>query len=333
VTNGDARAAFASAIAGSAPPERYRILDAGCGPGRDARWFAEAGFQVIGVDRSAGMLAEARRRAPGVEFRQGDLRQLDFPDSYFDGIWCSAALLHLSRSDVPGVLASFNRILGHGYLWLSVKAGQGEGVSVQPYGPDNPRHYTYFSRHEIELYLERAGFHVREVVEDPVGETEPHPFMSMLAQTRLQPPLMGAVAIIFDEAGRVLMSERADGYGWNLPAGFVDRNEGPDDAAVREAREETGLEVEIERLVGIAVSQRHDIDGRAEPRKLISHSFLCRLVGGALVPTNEALQHGWFPPDALPTPMASQRHVHFLRDAIALREGKISEPVLRHYDR
>jgi len=55
----DARERFATAIAGAAPPEHYRILDAGCGPGRDSKWFAERGFQVVGVDLSAGMLAEA----------------------------------------------------------------------------------------------------------------------------------------------------------------------------------------------------------------------------------------------------------------------------------
>src|SRR4051794_253905 len=84
--------AFAAAIVGRAPPGLFRILDAGCGPGRDSKWFHERGFQTVGVDLSTGMLAEARRRAPGVDFRQSDLRSLAFPDGYFDGIWCCASL-------------------------------------------------------------------------------------------------------------------------------------------------------------------------------------------------------------------------------------------------
>src|SRR5579885_515575 len=125
--------AFARAVAGNAPSERFRILDAGCGPGRDSKWFRERGFHVIGVDLSAGMLAEARRRVPDVEFRQADLRRLNFPDGYFDGIWCCASLLHLPRNDVPAVLASFRRLLDHGFLYVAVKVGQGEEVEERAY--------------------------------------------------------------------------------------------------------------------------------------------------------------------------------------------------------
>src|SRR6185437_1778288 len=102
-----------------------------------------------------------------------------------------------------------------------------------------------------ELYLERAGFEVRQVWEGLPTPEQPHPFVGFLAQTQLQTPLLGAIAVFFDSAGRVLLSERADGRGWNLPAGFVDAGEGPEEAAVRETREETGLEVEIDRFVGV----------------------------------------------------------------------------------
>lgn len=329
---GGARVAFAHAITGPAPTERFRILDAGCGPGRDTLWFQERGFQVIGVDLSAGMLAEARRRAPGVEFRQADLRDLAFPSGYFDGIWASASLLHLPRAEVARVLESFNRLLGHGYLWLSVKAGHGEAILEQPYGSGNPRRFTYFSRPEIELYVERAGFEVRQVSEGAPTADNPTPWISVLAQTALHTPLLGAIAVIFDEAGRVLLSERADGRGWNLPAGFVDAAEAPQDAAVRETAEETGLEVQVERLIGVYTHfRRQRPDGPpTTPGALVTHAFLCRRVGGTLTPTNEALQHGWFPPEALPSPLSSRRHAEIIQDALALRAGR-REPVVRRY--
>lgn len=326
------REAFARAIVGAAPAERFRILDAGCGPGRDTRWFHERGFQVVGVDLSAGMLAEARRRAPGVDFRQADLRQLDFPEGYFDGIWASASLLHLPRADVARVLASFNRLLGHGYLYLTVKAGQGDEVTERVYGPGHRRRFTYFSRPEIELLVERASFDVHSVAEDEPTAINPWPWISILAQTKLRTPLLGAIAVIFDEQGRVLLSERADGRGWNLPAGFVDGGESPEEAAVRETWEETGLEVVVERLIGIYTTVRRPRPvGPPVHGTLVTNAFLCRQVGGSLVLTNEALQHAWFAPGAFPSPMSSQRHLDIVQDAIALRSGVRSEAVVKRY--
>jgi ADP-ribose pyrophosphatase YjhB (NUDIX family) len=326
------REAFSRAIVGHAPPLHFRILDAGCGPGHASKWFHDRGFQVVGVDLSEGMLAEARRRVPSVEFRRADLRQLDFPPGYFDGIWCSAALLHLPRADVQPVLGSFNRLLGHGYLWLSVKLGEGEKVATAEYGADNPRRFTYFQRFELELYLERGGFDVHDVQEDAPTASRPRSWLSVLAQTKLRPPLLGSVAIIFDEAGRVLLSERTDGRGWNPPSGFVDADESPDEAAVRETREETGLEVVVERLVGIVTTPR-TFRGRGPPvaGNIVSHAFFCRVVGGSLTLTNEALQHGWFAPDALPSPMSSRRHPDLLQAALAMREGRRTEPFIRRY--
>lgn len=328
----DRYARFADAIVGQAPPERFRVLDAGCGPGHDSKWFHARGFQVIGVDLSTGMLAEARRRAPGVDFRQADLRRLDFPDAYFDGIWCCASLLHVPRADVPAVLANLRRMLGHGYLYLQIKLGQGEEVEEAAYGPGNARFYTYFSRPEVELYLERAGFEVRQVWENSITSELTHPFVSFLAQTQLQTPLLGAIAVIFNSAGQVLLSERTDGRGWNLPAGFVDAGEGPHEAVVRETREETGLEVEVDRLVGVYTWDRiHRHQG--VDRCLVTTVSLCHVVGGTLTLTKEALQHGWFDPSALPAPMASRYHVAVLQDAIAMRDGALTLPVVRRWKR
>ena len=321
---------FAQAIVGAGSPERYRILDAGCGPGQDARWLAERGFQVVGVDLSSGMLREARRQASGIALVQADLRDLDLPEASFDGIWCAAALVHLDRSEVPGVLDSFNRLLGHGYLRLSVKLGSGEEISERGFGPGNPRRFTYFGRHEIELLVDRAGFEIHDLVKDPAPADEGHPWLSILAQTTLRSPLLGASAVIFDAEGRVLLSDRADGRGWNLPAGIVDDGEAPQEAVLREAREETGLTIEIERFLGVYTGRRAQRT-RASPVGVVTHAFLCRVLGGELIPTNETLRHGWFDPRNLPAPMATMRHARIIQDAVAMREGKLEQTVITRY--
>ena len=61
----------------------------------------------------------------------------------------------------------------------------------------------------------------------------------------------GAFAIICDEKRRVLLCHRRDIDAWNLPGGRVEEGEAPWDAAIRETREEVGLEVEVTRLTGL----------------------------------------------------------------------------------
>jgi ADP-ribose pyrophosphatase YjhB (NUDIX family) len=278
------------------------------------------------------MLDQARRRVPGASFQLADLRQLDFPDGFFDGIWCSAALLHLPREDVPGVLASFNRLLGHGYLWLAVKHGEGDEITEAPYGPGTPRRFTYFRQDELELAVERADFDVHSAITKPATDVYQHSWLTILAQTKLKAPLVAAIAVIFDASGRVLLSERADGHGWNLPAGFIDASESPEDAIVREVREETGLEIAVERFIGYATSKRNQRGfGPLLSGNLITFSYLCRIVGGSLQPTNEAMQHGWFEPANLPTPMASQRHIDILNAAGEVVRGERGTPVIWRY--
>lgn len=177
------REGFARSVTGGATPERFRILDAGCGPGRDSQWFQQRGFHVVGVDLSMGMLAEARRRVPGVQFALADLRHLGFPAGTFDGIWCSASLLHLPRADVPSVLDFCHRLLGDGWLWLSLKAGEGDEVTDRVYGRGLLRRFTYFSAVEVESLLRRTGFEIIDLQQEQPTDVEPYPWLTVLART------------------------------------------------------------------------------------------------------------------------------------------------------
>ena len=85
-----------------------RILDAGCGPGRDAALLRLAGAEVVGLDLARAMLQEARRLDDSAQLSQGDLRRLPFAASSFDAIWCFAALGHLPPGAIAQALAEFN---------------------------------------------------------------------------------------------------------------------------------------------------------------------------------------------------------------------------------
>jgi ubiquinone/menaquinone biosynthesis C-methylase UbiE len=87
-------------------------LDAACGTGRHAAYLASRGHTVIGVDASAGMLALARAKVPGGDFREADLHRLPVPDEHVDLVVCALALTHVP--DLAPVLAEFARVLRPG---------------------------------------------------------------------------------------------------------------------------------------------------------------------------------------------------------------------------
>lgn len=103
---------------------------------------------------------------------------------------------------------------------------------------------------------------------------------------------LGTACLVWNADGEVLLSQRGDLGIWNLPGGRLDRGEYLWDAAAREVREETGIEVEIIRPVGLYyVTRWHRMNT----------VFEARAVGGQLLgKTTETRDNRWFPPDALP---------------------------------
>jgi SAM-dependent methyltransferase len=71
------------------------VLDAACGTGRYSAYLAGRGHRVIGVDRSDAMLAKARAKLPGGDFREGDLEALPVDSAAVDAAVCALALVHL----------------------------------------------------------------------------------------------------------------------------------------------------------------------------------------------------------------------------------------------
>ncbi|MFW6096786.1 MAG: class I SAM-dependent methyltransferase [Chloroflexota bacterium] len=137
------------------------ILDAGCGPGFDCSLLRERQLRAIGIDLSGGMLQIARDRYPG-PYVQADMRRLPLC-SGVAGIWCNAALLHLSRPDARQVLREFRRVLAPGgVLFLAVKEGRGEMQRSETYGSDAPRYFTYWRADRLDLALRESDFRILE---------------------------------------------------------------------------------------------------------------------------------------------------------------------------
>lgn len=110
-----------------------------------------------------------------------------------------------------------------------------------------------------------------------------------------KPTARSVSAVIFNQnKDQILLIKRRDVPIWVLPGGGVDDGEAPEAAVIREAKEETGLEVAITRLVAVYTPIN----------RLSNNSFLfeCTSLSGSLTTTDETRQIGFFPLNALPSP-------------------------------
>jgi 8-oxo-dGTP diphosphatase len=125
---------------------------------------------------------------------------------------------------------------------------------------------------------------------------------------RYRNPFPTVDIIIRDDSGRVVLIERRNApFGWALPGGFVDYGETLESAATREAREETGLD-----LGDLQQFRAYSDPGRDPRQHNISVVFTARGTG-TLQASDDARTAGWFPLDALPSPLCFD-HAQILED-------------------
>lgn len=138
-------------------------------------------------------------------------------------------------------------------------------------------------------------------------------------RTTYRNPVPTVDVIVELDGGIVLIRRRNPPPGWALPGGFVDYGEPLAVAAVREVREETGLEVELTAL--LHVYSRPDRDPR---RHTVSTVFVGRARG---VPrgSDDAAEARVFPPDGLPAPLAFD-HGEILADYLRFRNDGTRPP-------
>lgn len=113
--------------------------------------------------------------------------------------------------------------------------------------------------------------------------------------------LMGAnVAVLRD--GEVLLVRRADTGEWALISGIVDPGENPAETAAREALEEAGVRIEVERMLWLVVNEPLTYSN-GDRCQYLDHGFRARWIGGeARVADDESTEVAWFPVGALPEP-------------------------------
>jgi len=162
------------------------VLDAGCGPGRDARALAAQGLPVLAVDLSQGMLDAAgertARRLPrgAIRYALMDMRRLELPNACCRGVWCSASLLHLPRRTAPRAVAELARVARPGAPFAIFLKEQPNSLPSEQYVPypgqpaeaNSRRFYTYYTSDEARELAKGAGLIVDDIGAAP-NERDP----------------------------------------------------------------------------------------------------------------------------------------------------------------
>lgn len=152
---------FAAQLAG-----RGTVCDMGCGPGHIARYLADRGLDMIGVDLSPGMVAQAASLNPDLKFYQGNMVGLEEPDGSWAGIAAFYSIIHIPRIHVVAALAEMRRVLKPGgLLLLAFHVGEEDLHETEVWGHRIDLKYTLYGADEMMGYLEQAGFIVEEVIE------------------------------------------------------------------------------------------------------------------------------------------------------------------------
>lgn len=147
--------------------EGTKILDVGCGNGKDCKYISQQGFDINGIDLSVGMLEIAKERVPEGKFEVMDIANITYPDNSYDGIISNCSLFHVPAEELPKTLESFARILKpNGKLLLILQEGLGETMVEEPYRKGVHIYMNYFSLEQIQNLLREYGFEVNNVARE-----------------------------------------------------------------------------------------------------------------------------------------------------------------------
>jgi ADP-ribose pyrophosphatase YjhB (NUDIX family) len=152
-----------------------------------------------------------------------------------------------------------------------------------------------YDRERYEKLLHLTTEQYSEALNIPSGEVRKR----LTAELGYITPKVGADAAIFDEQGRILLVKRADDGTYGLPGGWMDPNESPAEAAVREVHEETGYIARTLRLVDVFTQRPSAAQGHLHT--WIALVYLCEITGGEPQVSHESTQLGFSAIEDVPT--------------------------------
>lgn len=163
-------------------PQGRPVMDLGCGTGRIARFLADRGVNVRGVDLSPGMIEVARAAHPDMDFAVGSLESLEAEDGSCAGALAWYSIIHAPSDALPGIFAEMYRVLAPGgYVLLAFQVGS-ESLSIsRAYGREVSFTVNRLDPQIICAMLETVGFigHARSVRQPGPLESTPQAYVLM----------------------------------------------------------------------------------------------------------------------------------------------------------
>ncbi len=161
-----------------------KILDLGCGPGRDAKYFVAMGHEVTGIDISPKMIEIAKASVPKAQFLVSDIEGFDPGDGAFDAIWASASLLHVPKKLFAKTLAKIRMSLKpEGIFYVSMKKGSGEELAADARYGGVEKFWNYVQEEELAEKLIGQGFQILEKATHEASTSyQTHPWISVICK-------------------------------------------------------------------------------------------------------------------------------------------------------
>lgn len=139
------------------PTTKGKILDLGCGSGRDSKHFKGLGFEVVALDLSEELAKKASEYI-GQKVIVQDMRDLEFEDEFI-GVWACASILHLPVEDIEIVFKKvFKSLKKDGIFYLSFKYGENDYIK-------NGREFTCFTPEKFLQYFPQYKENIIEIFE------------------------------------------------------------------------------------------------------------------------------------------------------------------------
>ena len=126
-----------------------KILDLGCGIGKDEYYISNKGYDIIGIDFAENVIKEAKNKFPSCKFEIKDLTDLNYPSNSFDGIIFINTLFHIPEKKLFNTFKNINRILkSNGKMLMIFQEGEKEFLQEEPLKKGN---YVYMHEYTFEF--------------------------------------------------------------------------------------------------------------------------------------------------------------------------------------
>lgn len=110
---------------------------------------------------------------PGVNFRVMDMRNLSYPDNYFDGLLSAYSLIHISSDEIPDTLSGFKRVLKkHGLMMIIAQGGEPDRIVDEPLKTGEQIFINFFTLERLSNFLKNVGFKIIYQEELPMKDPD-----------------------------------------------------------------------------------------------------------------------------------------------------------------